>query len=235
MPAQAPIVELADPTTWPPAFSKLVTEEAEAGRLSERWLAGEIRDPQFMDALDGVMLRTYHCTRLTTTEVGWVRDEGLVPLSAELVERKLAQAVTDGHLTDAEVMLYRGRHKGRHRNRTGRIWLVGDRADLANDQVRNFLEIWGGEAINMTYQRRSAECVRLERVGVPTVVATLLDPVTERDYAGPGIGLSAVRRMAGVESGTSVCTTVALGPERIEAIHQPGSQFWDQYVGHSSA
>jgi hypothetical protein len=41
-----------------------------------------------------------------------------------------------------------------------------------------------------------------------------------------------VRRVAGEEPGTSVNTTVTLGPERIEAVHQPGSSFWDRYVRH---
>jgi hypothetical protein len=89
MQGQARIVDLADRRTWPPTFRKLARRVAEGGRLEQRALAGEIEDSPFVDALGGALLRTYHCTRLTDTEVAWVRQEGLHPLSAALVERKL--------------------------------------------------------------------------------------------------------------------------------------------------
>jgi hypothetical protein len=226
---QLAIVELADPRTWPPAFHKLATKVAESGQLEKRAL--EIEDPPFVDALGGALLRTDHCTRLTATEVAWVLEEGLHPLSAALVERKIDQAIADGHLTEAEGQLYRTNHMGRHRNRAGDICLVGDRIDHADStQVGWLLSLWGGEAINHAFSTRSDECRRLERVRTPSVVVALLDPATECSSAHPGIGLSAVRRLAGVEPGTSVRTRVILGPERIEAIHHPNSPFWDRYV-----
>jgi len=108
----------------------------------------------------------------------------------------------------AEGAVYRTHHMGRHRNRAGRLWLVGDRIDLGIPfQVGHLLSIWGGEAINHAFTTRSAESRRLARVGTPTVVVALLDSATECSYAHPGIGLSAVRRVAGEEPGTSVNTT----------------------------
>jgi len=198
MDGQPRIVDLADRRTWPPAFGKLVRKVAEGGRLEQRALAGQIEDLPFVDALGGALLRTYHRTRLTDTEVAWVREEGLHPPSAALAERKIDQAVADGHLADELGQLYRASHMCRERNRNGRLCLVGDRVDLASPfQVGWLLSLWGGEAINHAFSTRSAESRRLERVGTPTVVVALLEPATECSYAHPGIGQAAGRGGAG--------------------------------------
>jgi hypothetical protein len=82
--------------------------------------------------------------------------------------------------------------------------------------------LWGGEGINAAWNTRSAETKRLAVIGTPTVVVMVLDPATECTYAHPGIGLSAVRRIANDERGTELRTSMTLGPDRVEAIHQPG-------------
>jgi hypothetical protein len=224
-------VELADRRTWPRPFAELARRLADRGKPEERWRSGEIDDQQFVEALGGAMVRGYHCTRLTPTEVGLVQNEGLHPLTAELVERNIGLAVQDGHLTADEGTLYLSNHLARRENRSGDLCLVGDRVDLSDPPAVGWLfSIWGGEAINMAWSTRSEESKRLATVGTPSVVAVRLDPATECSYAHPGIGLSAVRRVLSDEPGTELRTKVTLGPDRIEAIHHPGSAFWKRYV-----
>lgn len=225
------IVELADLSTWPREFRQVVDDVVSRGPLEDQWLTGGLDDGPFIAALSGNHIRTYHCSRLTPTEVRWVKDEGLHPVSAELVERKLSQAVEDGHLSTSEGELYSANHLARQRNRAGAICLIGDRVDLENvPAVGWLLSIWGGEVINAAFHTRSPESQRLEEVGMPTIVVALLDPAKEISYAHPGIALSAARRVTMEDPGTELRTIVTLGPERIEAIHHPGSEFWEQYV-----
>jgi hypothetical protein len=226
-----PIVELADRRTWPVRFRELADAVVSRGSLEDQWWDGDIDDDAFVAALDGRLLRTYHCTRLTPNEIAWVRAEGLHPLSPELVRRKVFQAVEDGHLTRDEGDLYTRAHLGSRPNRAAVICLVGDRADLSDIPGLGWLlSLWGGEGINMAVSTRDPESKRLKNVGIPSVVVALIDPSTEVSYSHPGIGLAAARRVAGDEPGTEFRVNRTINPDRIEAIHHPGSPFWDRYV-----
>jgi hypothetical protein len=114
----------------------------------------------------------------------------------------------------------------------GRIHLVGDRDDLRNiHEVGYLLSIWGGEAINMEWHTRSPESRRLELIGTPSVVVVLFDPAVDDHRSHPGLTAAAATRVGGEPQGTSITCTVPLAADRIEAIEQPDSPFWNKRVG----
>lgn len=89
---------------------------------------------------------------------------------------------------------------------------------------------WGGEGIYMHVTERSEESRRLERIGIPTVVVTALDVAQHYASGSPGILTAAVQRLRGGDGATVIRSAIDLAPEFIEAIHHPGSEFWETHV-----
>jgi len=67
----------------------------------------------FRALLRGERTRVYHCTRLLGHESGWIRTEGLRPLSAVLVESRIRAARAEGHLTRSTTSFSRRTYLGR--------------------------------------------------------------------------------------------------------------------------
>src|SRR5205814_66629 len=91
------VIDLDDPGTWPDQFRSVVEEVT--FDADEEGLFDPSQEETALSALSGCRLRAYHCTRLTEREAGNVLSQGLQLLSPSLVRRRLADAVTDGHLT----------------------------------------------------------------------------------------------------------------------------------------
>jgi hypothetical protein len=70
-----------------------------------RWFDRE-QEEAALRALEGHLVRAYHCTRLTDREIRNVRRDGLRLLTPELVQRRLQDAVTDGLLMTDEATFY---------------------------------------------------------------------------------------------------------------------------------
>jgi hypothetical protein len=51
---------------------------------------------------DDEKVLVYHCTRLLPHERDWIKAEGLLPLTAGLVERRIRAALAGGYLSGAE-------------------------------------------------------------------------------------------------------------------------------------
>jgi hypothetical protein len=223
------IVDLDDLSTWPASFRRHVGQ-AERSAEPEPFF-GISDDLAAIATLQGARLRAYHCTRLTPREVQSVHTDGLRPLSPEFTFERIADAVTDGHLTEEEGEFYGRTDRPRASNRAGLVWLCASKETLADGHaIGNLVEAWGGEGINMAINSRSPEFKRLERVGRPTVVIAAIDPTVHYARGGPGILSGAVRRLREDVGGTSIECHVAIGPEFIEAVEHPGGAFWSNHV-----
>lgn len=221
------VIELADARTWPRPLRQLARSRAAAGDDAV-WEP----DDDFIAATSGVVLRTYHCTRLTPREEESVRVAGLRTLSPELVADRIDGAVADGHLTPDEGRRFGITRLASSYNRRGYVWLVGCRSDLADiPAVGYLLSVWGGEGIYMNWHSRSAETKRLEQIGTPSVVVTLLDPSNDPYRAYPGLLAAAVAAYSTRSRGVDICALAPIPVDRIESIEHPGSAFWNRYIG----
>ncbi len=224
-----PIVDLDDASTWPAPF-RAVVEQAASKTEEDAWLS-DGDELAAVNALSRYRVRAYHCTRLTPREVHGIRSTGIRPLSREFTRERLVNAVADVHLTEQEAALYEQATLASEANRAGMVWLFTDRASLADaSQIGYLVEVWGGEGINMAFHSHSPEVKRLERVGTPSVVIVAIDLCVHYQRSHPGLLTAAVRTLRLNGGGTSIQSSVAVGPECIEAIEHPGGLFWNLYV-----
>src|SRR4051794_39741687 len=100
-------IDLDDPRTWPPAVRSWAQERA-AALAGSTEIAGDLntdlveREAEFRALFGASKMLVYHCTRLLEWEAEDIRDGGLVPLSGELVERRIARAQERGALSQNE-------------------------------------------------------------------------------------------------------------------------------------
>src|SRR5215211_481668 len=81
--------------------------------------------------LVGERLLAYHCTRLLAHEVEWVRREGLLPLSEDLVGRRIDTAREYGYVDDAardELLAAQFANVPSQRDRAGKLHVLIGRA-----------------------------------------------------------------------------------------------------------
>lgn len=235
-PGDGQVLELDDVDSWPDALHEAVA--ATAGDEQAMAELDSTRDRWAADG-SGSVLRAYHCTRLTETERSSILREGLHVLDACLVERRVSTALEDGHIDGhlaprllAENLVARPGPG----DRVGRVCLVGNRRDLASPpRVGWQLSVWGGEAIYMAYRSDSDETRVLTQLGTPTIVSVLIDLSVDELRCHPSIACAAAQlHWTDYGGGSSIHCMQPLGSERIEAVHEPGSEFWDRYVRHST-
>lgn len=237
MSAPGPI-ELDDRATWPEALRQATAAIVQEGTAedSEVIFGG---DP-WVQAVDEAVLRGYHCTRLTEAERTAVLASGLEALSGDLVARRIRQALEERHLDRAvaERLLVEHLAVGPERGATrlGQVCLVGNRAHLSEEAgVWRLLTFWGGEAISMAYGDDDPEMATIRGIGTPSVVQVRIDLKRDDLRCYPPVVVAAAQLEIGdYGGGSDVFCMHSLGPDRIEAIHQPGSDFWDRCVGHST-
>jgi hypothetical protein len=224
-----PIVELDDVGTWPALFRGVV-EQAAANADEDSWFADR-DEGAAVDLLSPYRVRAYHCSRLTPREVHSIRSSGIRPLSHEFTRERLVNAVADGHFTEQEAAFYAQTTLASEVNRAGMVWLFTDRASLASaSQISYLVEVWGGEGINMPFHSHSPEMERLKRVGTPSVVIVAIDVGVHYQHSHPGVLTAAVRTLLTNDGGTSIQSSVTIGPEYVEAIEHPSGLFWNRYV-----
>jgi hypothetical protein len=138
-------------------------------------------------------LVVYHCTRLTPREAENIRTNGIQLLSAELVHRRLDDALADGHIDATDHGALKGDPGSVRRieKTKGAWWGCAVRSTLKDTGVSYFFRTWGGEGIyfHLTSQQILP---RLRMVGVPYIVVAAVPhayfpevgrPVAERFMA----------------------------------------------------
>jgi hypothetical protein len=193
------IVEYERPATWPPALQRLLEREfellrryeirrAEIDATCERGIVARINVPQnaYREARDGVVreadrildpekLLGFHCTRLTTQEIGRIQRSGLEPLGSALVGRRLDDAVAEGSLNEDLVAELRAGHQADDKSRAGRISFVNCRSVLRNESaVGRLFRSWGGEALYWAHEHRADTGAALRAIGTPAIVVTTI-------------------------------------------------------------
>lgn len=127
-----------------------------------------------MQLIGDLPIRAYHSTRLLEEEVAAIQNQGLTPLSEELVTSRVQAAYTSGHVTAAEheVLLSGCMFAvGNVAGRPGQVCAVVGRTIFDEDPgaVDLLLRMWGGEAIYRAHER-TAFAERLSALGKPSIV-----------------------------------------------------------------
>lgn len=235
------IIDVDDPSTWPPDVLAFVSDAAERLRGSTEYTSDLDFDfngeDDFRRLLNGHRLIAYHCTRLLDHEVEAIRQEGLRPLTRELIADRVAAAHDHAviptelrdELVDAHVFADRDRGHGR----ADQVCLIVSRRVFDRDvhAVRPLLRTWGGEGIYMSgrgYRLRPM----LEALGQPAIVVALVElsashkqhlcfPDLRKVFTGSVLGLDDVLG--------DVFYKGQVGPEHVLDIWQPGHPQYDQH------
>ncbi len=191
------VIDLESEETWPDELRSLLQkhtrllgaferEQARIDRLYERNVEARIHPPvnryerrrtaileRVETILSGKNLLGFHCTRLHNDEICAILNEGLVPLSPELVEARVRKRVVSGDITDEIAAKLLSQHRAADENRQGQIWFVFSRSVLAEEGgVYRLFSFWGGEALYMGHDDDSDSGPVLRRIGSPSIVVS---------------------------------------------------------------
>lgn len=227
------VIDVDDVGSWPgPVAAFARTWAAKLGGTTE--YTGDLAIPleledSFRQLLAGHLLRTYHCTRLLPHEVHLLRERGLRLLTAQLVRERIEAACVAGDLSRDLADCLHASHvfaKGEEQYRENQVCLVLSVRTFSEqpEGVKPLLGTWGGEALYRS-SGSSQTSPDLKKLGIPTVVAALLDltapgkhlffPSLHKVFTGALLGLRG--------QGADVFYRSPVPPDCIEAIHQPGS------------
>ncbi|MFD3997168.1 hypothetical protein [Streptomyces sp. NPDC058583] len=223
------------PATWPRPLAELVGRLARdarrAGRAPEYYKDLDIlaHENAALAHLEGHLVRARHHTRLLDHEKDAIHTQGLRLLNAQLVNDRLDQAHTLGHLTKAEYEALRTANETVPEQRS---WGTEDQVCLTLsaapqthhvDGIHRLLTCWGGETIFWQHCEGSpALAAKLRSLGTPSVVTALLAflaPGRESHSVFPSvIHVFTGKALAHQPADADVFYRSPIPPQRIESI-----------------
>jgi hypothetical protein len=235
--AQTGFIDVDDVGTWPTEVRDLVDEWCERLRGTTEYASDlEISwddEAGCLELVGDQPLLAYHFTRLLDIEVERIRDvEGLRPLTRELVERRIDDALASGRVTAEQVERLRATHVflvDGGSGRRGQICLaLGSQPLRTGRGVRQLLGMWGGEAqYAATYELRDL----LQQLGRPAVVVAAVDlSAPGKHNVWPGVLKTFVgTRLQLSDAGADVMYRAPLPSTAIVDIWQPGTPMYDSW------
>jgi hypothetical protein len=239
------VVDVDEPATWPAPIAEWVDEWAERRRGSTEYtcdLRLHDQEAEFLDLFDGYLVRTYHCTRLLNHERTMILEQGLRPLSAELVMERIHRAHEAGAISDAERATYESGHqfvaKGweeRVRCTEKQVCLLISREifDHMAHGCEPLLSTWGGEAIYFPIEANKEHSERLRLIGRPSIVVSDLDlsvNVYGKHHISAGLSVAFVgKKLDLLAQGVEIFYKAPVPAENIAAIWHPGDPGYDRH------
>lgn len=229
-------LDIDDQASWPAGLSQWVAARAaEIQDVPEYTsdLPGRLLESEFeIHELSGnTKLLAYHCTCLLPHEAAVIRNEGLRPLTSQLVDDRIAAAVQAGVAASVVNRARRGNVYAidNAEGREGQVCLIAGRSafDDSPHGCDPLLRYWGGEAL----RGGPADARELE-LGTPSIVVAQLDCRHSPDLSMyPSLG----KLLVGALLGTSLLHADVfyrrpVASEDILAIWQPGNPEYDRHT-----
>lgn len=230
------VVDLCRPRTWPSHVTRAVR-----GSLSNVELDGDVAyydeldlpvesRAEILGALQGLRIVCYHATRLMQHEVEDIRSGGLRPLSPELVQQRLQEAVRRGALSTevAEELIAPTLVNAADASREGSVWFTASRDDIQQTpNLWRMYRYWGGEVMRHHLREGDRLHALLGQVGQAAVVLAAIESDQLNHYSNNvdlARGLLAVR--LGLEPNATVAVAEVL-PTNILSVVCKGSADWE--------
>jgi hypothetical protein len=172
----AQIVDVDEPETWPESVAdwarRRATDVAGSSQYTSDLPIPIEEENSFRSFFGDRPLLAFHCTRLLDHEAAWIWEQGLRPLSLELVSERIDGAFDRGLIDNSERDHLHASHTfaaGTQKARQGQICFVVGRAVLAerHSGCEPLLSTWGGEGI---YMAATSIRKRLARLGTPSLI-----------------------------------------------------------------
>ena len=178
-------IDIDDEGTWPTALLEQLKQNFEYHRVHYVAQSKELEKgpapPIFEDRhrraaysltslLSGHTLACYHATRLLPEERKWLTAEGLLPLSRELLIRKLTLAMSQGLVSQEDGERLKEIKLG---HREGISFALLGSKSMRMPGFDYLFAHWGGEALSYKHRRPSIDG---EDIGTPCIVEVDVSP-----------------------------------------------------------
>ncbi|MER7512142.1 hypothetical protein ABTX82_27855 [Streptomyces lavendulae] len=236
------IVDVDDLGTWPTALTAHINQllafatENRITRDSYDQLDITGWDRLVRETLVGCLVRARHCSRLLDHEAVAIREHGLRPLTPDLVNDRLDQALNGGFLTsqlhgtltaDNATTSTGPRWSGRQ----NQVCLTLSTASFTHQAPGLLHRYWGGEAIYWKHCDTAPDIMQvLSSMGRPAVVTALIDLSDPKHTLSPELTRVLVGKALGADrADADVFHLSPVPPARIEAIDFPGDSGYDRF------
>jgi hypothetical protein len=181
-------------------------------------------------------IRAWHYTRLTDGEAAGIQANGMLPMSLDLIRRRLDVMVEAGELTSTvadNLFAASPYHEQIEGNRNDKIWLSSQPFEMDDSMVTGLVTGWGGESLNFVHQEGPIAAL-LASIGRPRVIefALPLRITTRIDSAAKDV-VDAYSFALGCEGawggGSDIVAVESILPEWIVAIHSPGEAHFESF------
>ena len=140
----------------------------------------------FRELFRGRRLRVYHCTKLLPHEVLTIQEQGLRPLSADLLQERISAAREFGALSNLEADQLLAGHvfaRNEHQYREKQICFILSKRVLRYQRhgCEPLLTTWGGEGVYAASGTQGLR-KRLLSIGTPTVIQARIDLFSDGEH-----------------------------------------------------
>ena len=207
------IVDYERPDTWPQALTALFDAHADILEiygheqhcinmlsLEERcWAQNHYQDQQDQivrradEILADEQLLGFHCTRLADDEIADVWANGLQPLSADFLQKRIGRRIEAGDIPQSIGHQLLNKHQAGDQSRQGHLCFVNMRSTLkSKSDVGRLFRSWGGEALYNSHEDDPETGPLLRRIGTPCIWIVVL-PIGQGAITWKNVGERFVR------------------------------------------
>jgi len=120
---------------------------------------------------------SFHCTRLTQTEMDDVRANGLRPLSPSFTRRRIERLAQQNLISPRAAQALKKHNEASASNREEKIWFFHCLSTLRDESgLYRLFRSWGGEALYHHHEKDSPAGDDLRRSGTPCIALAALRP-----------------------------------------------------------
>jgi hypothetical protein len=230
------IVDPDDEPTWPAGLKEhLLSVPLDKSLYAPDQRVAPEAATRFLELLAGMKVRMYHCTRLLPHETDWVRADGLVPLTQELIARRVRAFADLYGVSETIRQAVHGQEAhaaDESKYREGQVCLFLGSSNFDDpSSIENLLGAWGGEAV----YRNNSEAFHggdSMAFGTPTVVVAAVDLSADpAPKCFPEACNVFLGRLRGLEQACAdVFLRRAVPPEDILEVWQPGCPGYDELL-----
>lgn len=145
-------------------------EKKEENKYREEWVIIKNELEDILKTKDYKFIG-FHCSRLTDYEIKEVKQNGLIPLSEDLINNKLFNIYRDGKIDYDVYIRLKKNNEVNDESRRGISYFLGYHDLKCEDGYRNFFDLWGGEALFYDNYKKNERIIKtLSNIGKPSIV-----------------------------------------------------------------
>ncbi|GAB2561935.1 hypothetical protein [Spirosoma aerophilum] len=185
------ILDLRNENSWPTEVLNFLEEKAEIFR-AWKTSSGQVSATEYDEVVNGLLailrtdyvLRGYHCTRLTDTEIQNIVTNGMSLPSASMLSERLEAIVQTGAIESQVARHLLTNNEAHNTSRAGMIWFCFFPPYKAGQGgIERFFRSWGGEALYNSHEDDPLSGPIITTIGRPCIIEAYV-PIASLEYYG---------------------------------------------------